>query len=95
MQTVPLSEAKAHLTKLLKEVEQLGEGILITRSGRPAGVLINAEEYEGLLETLEILADPALRRAVRAGLADAEKGAVLTHQEVWDGLDRPVRRMRR
>ena len=95
MQTIPLSEAKSHLTRLLKEVEELGEGVLITRSGRPAGVLINAEEYEGLLETLEILADPTLRKAVRAGLAEAEKGATLTHGEVWDGLDRPVRRKRR
>jgi prevent-host-death family protein len=95
MQTVPMSDAKAHLTKLLKEVEDLGEGVIITRSGRPAGILLNVEEYEGLLETLEILADPALRRALRAGLADAEKGAVLTHGEVWDELDRPVRRQRR
>jgi antitoxin YefM len=92
--TVPLSEAKARLTKLLKDVEELGEGVLITRSGRPAGVLLNVEDYEGLLETLEILADPALRRAVRKGLAEAKNGATLSHQEVWDGLDHPLHRHR-
>ena len=72
MQTIPLSEAKAKLARLLQEAETLGESVLITRSGRPAGVLLGVEEYEGLVETLEILADPALRRAVRKGLADIQ-----------------------
>ncbi len=91
MTTVPLSEAKAHLARLLKETEELGERFTITRSGRPAGVLISAEEYDGLMETLEILADPALMRGLRRGLADAEAGRLVSHAEVWDGVDRPLR----
>jgi prevent-host-death family protein len=83
MTTVPLSEAKTHLARLLTEVEKLGEGVTITRSGRPAGVLLSIEEYEGLLETLDILADPKLMASVRRGLRDAEKGRVLRDDEVW------------
>ncbi|OYW02911.1 MAG: prevent-host-death protein, partial [Acidobacteria bacterium 37-65-4] len=41
MTTVLLSEAKTHLARLLAEVEKLGEGVTITRSGRPAGVLLS------------------------------------------------------
>jgi antitoxin YefM len=83
MTTVPLSEAKTHLARLLAEVEKLGEGVTITRSGRPAGVLLSIEEYEGLLETLDILADSKLMASVRHGLRDAEKGRVLGDDEVW------------
>ncbi len=83
MTTVPLSEAKTHLARLLAEVEKLGEGVTITRSGRPAGVLLSIEEYEGLLETLDILADPKLMASVRRGLRDAEKGRVVSDDEVW------------
>jgi antitoxin YefM len=83
MTTVPLSEAKTHLARLLAEVEKLGEGVTITRSGRPAGVLLSIEEYEGLLETLDILADSKLMASVRRGLRDAEKGRVLHDDEVW------------
>ena len=89
-QTIPLSHAKARLTRLLAEVEELGEEVVITRSGRPAGVLISYQEYEGLLETLEILADPELAAAVRRGLADAAEGRTLSEAEVWDGVDDPV-----
>ena len=83
MTTVPLSEAKTHLARLLAEVEKLGEGVTITRSGRPAGVLLSIEEYEGLLETLDILADSKLMASLRRGLRDAEKGRVLSDDEVW------------
>ena len=83
MTTVPLSEAKTHLARLLAEVEKLGEGVTITRSGRPAGVLLSIEEYEGLLETLDILADAKLMASIRRGLRDAEKGRVVSDDEVW------------
>lgn len=95
MSTVPLSEAKAKLARILTEVDQLGERVVITRSGRPVGVLLPVDEYEGLLETLEILADPELSRAVRRGLADAEAGALVEHDEVWaeaGDLEAPLRR---
>ncbi len=83
MPTLPLSEAKTHLARLLARVEEMGEQVVITRSGRAAGVLLSVEEYEGLLETLEILADAALMKKVRRGLADAEAGRLVGADEVW------------
>ncbi|HVN76730.1 MAG TPA: type II toxin-antitoxin system Phd/YefM family antitoxin [Thermoanaerobaculaceae bacterium] len=83
MTTVPLSEAKTHLARLLADVEKLGEGVTITRSGRPAGVLLSIEEYEGLIETLDILADAKLMASLRKGLRDAEAGRTASDAEVW------------
>ncbi len=92
MPTVTLTEAKTRLARLLAEVEELGDRFLITRSGRPAGVLLSVDEYEGLLETLEILSDPDLAAAVRSGLEDVEAGRVVSHEEVWGAVDAPVHR---
>jgi prevent-host-death family protein len=83
MTTLPLSEAKTHLARLLAQVEELGEQFVITRSGRPAGVLLSVEEYEGLLETLEILADGKLMKKIQGGLEDIEAGRIVGHEEVW------------
>jgi len=66
--------------------------VRITRSGRPAGVLLSAEEYEGLMETLDILSDPELSRAVQAGLEEADQGRLVSHEEVWNAVDDPVDR---
>jgi prevent-host-death family protein len=90
MPTIPLSHAKAKLTKLLSQVEELGEEVVITRSGRPAGVLLSFSEYEGLLETLEILADDELAQLVKAGLEEAARGEVVAGEDVWRGLDDPL-----
>ncbi len=92
MTSISLSEAKAQLARLVREVEELGEPVVITRSGHPAGVLLSVEEYEGLLETLEILADEDLREAVRKGLADLDAGRIVEHKELWRDVDSPVRR---
>ena len=87
MTTVPLSEAKTHLAKLLADVEKLGEEVIITRSGRPVGVLLSLADYEGLIETLEILADQDLGQSIRQGLADAQAGKLQRHEDVWDDVD--------
>ena len=72
MTTVPLSEAKTHLAKLLADVETLGEEVVITRSGRPVGVLLSLTDYEALIETLEILADQDLSNARDPGRGPVE-----------------------
>ena len=87
MNIVTLSDAKTHLPRLLAEVSKLGECFTITRSGRPAGVLLSFEEYEGLIETLEILGDPELSKAIRLGLAEASDHEFISHEELWDELD--------
>jgi prevent-host-death family protein len=84
--TVTLSDAKARLPRLLADVAELGEGVVITRSGRPAAVLVSIQEYEGLLETLEVLADPELSAAIRTGLDEAARGRVVGHGDLWREL---------
>jgi len=88
MTTVTLSDAKTHLARLLSEVVEMGVQVVITRSGRPAGVLVSVDEYEGLLETLEILADDEMAEAVGRGLDEAARGETLSHEEVWGELAR-------
>jgi prevent-host-death family protein len=44
MKTVPLSEVKDHLSRFLHLAEK--EEIVITRHGKPAGVLIGFESEE-------------------------------------------------
>ena len=89
--TVPLTEAKARLPQLIRELEELGEQVVITRSGRPAGILLGIDEYEGLLETLDILADPELTGQIRESLEELAKGEGLSHDEVWGDLDSTLR----
>ena len=51
------------------------------------GVLLSLADYEGLIETLEVLADQDLGQSIRQGLADAQAGRLQRHEDVWDDVD--------
>lgn len=68
MKTLPIAEVKSRLSGLVEEVRTRDEEILITRNGRPAAVLVSAEEFERWKETVEVRGDAALMKEIRAGL---------------------------
>ncbi len=78
-----LSEAKARLSRLVADCEKDEEELVITRNGRPAAVLLSAEEYEGWRETREIMRNRSLMKEIRQGLRQLEKGKRFTFEEVF------------
>jgi len=74
MKTVPLSEAKARLSRLLDEVEGRDREIVITRNGRAAAVLVSLKHLESLKETVAVRSDAALVAEIRRGLAALKRG---------------------
>ena len=79
---VPFTEARARLSELLDELEARHEHVVITRNGRPAAVLVPAEEQEVLEETLEVLQDEELLRALRESEDDVKSGRLTSLREV-------------
>lgn len=71
VQTLPVSEAKQRLTVLVKGSEEMYDKYLITRNGKSSAMLMSADEYAGLMETLDILSN---RKEVIA-LGEARKQA--------------------
>jgi hypothetical protein len=52
--------------------------------GHPSSVLLNMEDFVGLLETLDILSDQDLVDSIQRGLEEIRKGKpLLTHSEVF------------
>lgn len=55
MKLIPVSEAKARLTELVKTSK--GEDVVLLRYGKPAAVLMSTERFDALMERLEDLED--------------------------------------
>ena len=70
----PLTEARSRLSEIVDEVTSTDSTIEISRHGRPAAVIISSEEYESLLETLNILADDATMAAIAEAERDVAAG---------------------
>lgn len=74
MQTVSYTEARNGLAGLMDAVVRDREPITITRNGEGTVVLLAADEYAAMEETLHLLSTPANAERLRQGLADYEAG---------------------
>lgn len=84
--TVPVHELRANLRRLLDDVADRRDHVLVTRNGRPAAALVPVDEYEALEETAEILSDPDAIAALEAGLAELQRGETVSLEELRDEL---------
>jgi len=86
MRTVPARELRNDLARLLDEVADRREHLVVTRRGRPAAALVPVDEYEALEESAEILSDPDALAAIETGLAELERGETVTLEELRQEL---------
>lgn len=86
MKILPLSEVKVRLNRLVDEVQEREEEILITKNGRPAAVLLSADEVESWRETLAIKSDADFMKEIRKGLRllRKRKARLYTLEELFD-----------
>lgn len=80
--TLPITEARQKLTTLVDRVNRVLDEYIITVKGKPAAVLMSAQEYESWKETNEILSDASLMRAIKEGEEDIKKGRVYDWEDV-------------
>jgi len=80
---LPVTMVKRNLMKLLKKVQEEGDPLVITKDGKTAGVLMSSDEYEGLMETLEILSDKQLLKQLKKTDEDFQKGRSYSHEQVF------------
>ncbi len=86
MTTMPLAEVRANLSKLIDSAVTTHERFEVTRNGDRAAVLLSADDYDALVETVDILSRPDEVRALRRGLADLDAGNVSSIDEVRDAM---------
>jgi|SRR5918995_2723154 prevent-host-death family protein len=80
--TVPVRELRSNLSRLLDEVSDRRDHVVVTRNGSPAAALIPVDEYEALEETAEVLSDPGALAALEEGLAEISRNEVIPLAEL-------------
>jgi antitoxin YefM len=69
MQTLTASEARSNLYRLIDETAQSHEPIVISGK-RSSAVLLAAEDWSAIQETLYLLAVPGMRESIKAGMKE-------------------------
>lgn len=69
-----LRDVKNHLSEVVDQVERDHHRVVITRHGKPAAVVISADDLASLEETLEVVSRPKLVGQIRDSLAEMAGG---------------------
>ncbi|MGY1745922.1 type II toxin-antitoxin system Phd/YefM family antitoxin [Blastococcus sp. SYSU D00695] len=86
MTTQALAAVKARFSQVIDEVAGTHERVTITRNGSPVAVILAVEDYESLMETLEVLSDPRARADIRQAEAEMADGEVYDEAQVRAAL---------
>ena len=86
MTTLPVAEARANFSKLVDLASTTHERFEVTRNGSRVAVLIGADDYDSLMETIEILSDPELMAGIEEGKADQAAGRMYTSEQMREAM---------
>jgi antitoxin YefM len=80
---IPITKAKKELLDIVKEMTDEDSTIAVTKNGVPVSVMMTPDRYEGLLETIEILANPEIIKSLVKSEKEFRSGKVYSHEETW------------
>lgn len=80
--TVTATQARQNLFKLVRKSVRGHVPVKITSKEGDA-VLVSEEDYEGLLETLELLSVPGMRKSIQEARADIRAGRTKSLKEIF------------
>lgn len=86
--TITLKALRPGLPKVANAIASKYDRYIVTKRGNPVMMLINPEDYEGLLETIEILSDKAALRRIKKARKEAKAGKTITLAELRRQIER-------
>lgn len=79
MHTMNITSARKEFLELSDTVQD--EPLFITKRGRPVMAMISIDQYEGMLETIEILRDQVFARRLQKSLEQIREGKTRSFEE--------------
>ncbi len=76
----PLSTFRKKASALIDELQENRRPLVLTRNGRSAAVILDAGEFERLIERVELLED------IQTAREQARRGETVSHEEAFGYL---------
>lgn len=91
MQTLPISKVKDRLHELVDSASTTHEQVTITKNGSPAAVIVGADEWDSLQETLFWLSRDGNREVVATARKELANGEGFTQEQIRAEFGAPKR----
>lgn len=76
MTTLSVADARANFSRIVESAATTHERFEVTKNGGRAAVLLGADDYDSLIETVDLLGDSETIEAIRVGIREVELGEV-------------------
>jgi PHD/YefM family antitoxin component YafN of YafNO toxin-antitoxin module len=86
--TITLKALRPGLPKVADAIESKFDRYIVTKRGRPVMMLVNPEDFEGLIETIEILSDRSALKRIRKTRQEARAGKTISLERLRKRLER-------
>lgn len=80
--TLPISEARKKIFEIAEEVQKPGRHYTLTEKGRPKAVILSMEQYDSLMEDMEILSDPRAMARIQKAEEEFDRGEYVSLDEL-------------
>ena len=80
---VPITQAKAKLLDMVRQLRDTNDTIAITKNGVPEAVMLSMKKFEGFLETIDILTDPEVMQQLKGSVQDVKAGRLIDLDEAF------------
>ena len=87
IRTITLKALRPELPHVADSVESKLDRYIVTRHGQPVMMLISPEDYEGLLETIDILSDKSAAKRIRKSWREARTGKTVSLESLRRKLE--------
>lgn len=78
---IPITKAKAKLLDMVRQIQDTNDAIAITKNGVPEAVILSFDKFDGLLETIDILADAETMKQIRESAIDINESQFIDIDE--------------
>ena len=75
-----IAEAQQQLSELSNQL--IDEPAIITKDGKPVMITFGLEQFESLIETIEIISDKEFMKKLKQGIQEVEQGETISLEEL-------------
>ncbi|ASL09530.1 type II toxin-antitoxin system Phd/YefM family antitoxin [Mycobacterium intracellulare] len=91
MREIDVRAAVQDFSHLVADVQATGKVVTITKDGVPAAVLLSADEFESMQETIFWLSQPGIREDIEQAEQEARAGRTFGEDEIRTKFGVPKR----
>ena len=80
---ISVRELRKNLANVIRDAKAHYERYVVSKHGEPEAVLMSMDDYEGWLETLEIMSDKEAMEDIRQAEKEFKEGKAIDFEEVY------------